>query len=166
MDRLTSGNRYLFDTTVFIDIIQQKPPATVFYHQTRFDRIFAGYSILSEAELLQWPGIRGLRNEDQEITLVKAYHRYYVNVTISRDAGRFSRKLHTDYAILVKELRKQDNKQPQREDQPPGLMDCLIAATAKYYDLILVSSDQGMGKFRQFEVAVELYHQQSRKRDT
>jgi predicted nucleic acid-binding protein len=139
---LIPGNKYLFDTTVFLDLLREREVGRRLHYQARFLRVFVGYSIVTETEL--WMGIRGLRSEGQHIEILKPYTRYFVNVTIARDAGRF-----------WEELRNKDNLQGKNL---PDVGDCLIAATARFYRLRLVSKNtRHMPKFEKFGVVVDLY---------
>lgn len=139
---LIPGNRYLFDTCVYIDLLHGREIGKSLHNQARYAQISVGYSIITEAEL--WQGIGGLRTEAQHTDILRAYKRYFMNVTVARNAGRFWRELrHVD------KLPKQDM---------PGLADCLIAATAHYYDLRLVTNNtRHFPVFAKFGVLVDEY---------
>ena len=139
---LTNGEKYLFDTTVFLDKLHKRPVGERLHFQVRYWNVSAGYSIVTETEL--WRGIKGLWTEEQHIALLKLYRRYFINVTIARNAGIFYRVMRHDL-----------NMQPTAI---PGIGDCLIAATAKFYDLRLVSRNtRHMKLFEHFDVKVDVY---------
>lgn len=140
MMNLISGNRYLFDTSVFIDLLRNRTVGKRLHHQRRFYGVFVGYSILTETEL--WMGIKGLRSESRHKEILKFYRRYFINVTIARNAGMFWRELRS----------KLDR------NEMPGVPDCLIAATARFHGLRLVTKDANhMPRFSEFGVIVEPY---------
>ena len=58
---LIPGNKYLFDTTVYIDLFHGRETGKRLHYQARFMEISVGYSIITEAEL--WVGIRGFHTE-------------------------------------------------------------------------------------------------------
>lgn len=139
---LIPGNRYLFDTSVYIDLLRGRSIGRNLHYQTRFGRISVGYSIITEAEL--WQGIVGLRTETEHTAVLRVYRRYFVNVTIATDAGRFWRELRHEVKLTKEEM--------------PGLADCLIAATAHFYDLRLISKNsRHFPEFRRFGVQVDEY---------
>jgi len=145
MEKLEIGNRYLFDTCVFIEILRNRKPAKDFHYQRRFWQVYVGYSIISETEL--WKGLKGFRTEHQHLILLKAYRRYFINVTIARNAGLYWQSLYDEF---------KKNKTPL-----PPLEDCIIAATAKFYDLRLVTSDTNhMPLFEKFGVVIDTYKQE------
>jgi predicted nucleic acid-binding protein len=140
MINLTPDVGYLFDTSVFIDILRGRKAGKNFHYQVRFLPVFAGDSIVSETEL--WRGIRGLRTEEEHLIILRAYHRYFINVTIARKAGEYVRDLQ--HIHQVKRLH--------------GTIDALIAATAAFYDLTLVSKNtRDMKLFENFGVKVLEY---------
>lgn len=142
MMNLTPGDKYLFDTSVYIDLIRGRIVGKRLHHQARFLSISVGYSIITETEL--WLGIVGLRTETQHIEVLKPYKRYFNNVTIARDAGRFFREFSHVDKLQGKAL--------------PGVPDCLIAATAKFYNLPLVTKNtQHMPRFSKFGVIIDGY---------
>lgn len=142
MVTLTIGHRYLFDTCVFIDILRNREPAKTFYYQTRFQSIFVGYSLISETEL--WKGITGLRTEEQHLKILKVYHRYFLNVTIARDAGKYWRQFYHQDGLKGGDL--------------PSMEDCIIAATASFYGLrLLTSNSRHMLLFEPFGITVDIY---------
>ena len=139
---LIPGNRYLFDTTVYIDLLHQRQMGKNLHYQARHLRIFAAYSIITEVEL--WSYIHGFWTEAQHVIILRPYRRYFLNVTIARDGSRF-------YA----QFKYVDNLQGKKL---PGINDCLIAATARFYDLRLVSKNtRHMNLFEQFGVKVDAY---------
>ncbi len=141
---LKNGNSYLFDTTFFIDAFRKLPIARQFYAHARWRSVSVGYSIITEAEL--WAGIDegNFRTAQDHMILLKPFHRYFINVTIARRAGEIRR-------LMVKSGKSQ-------KSQGPLLPDCLVAATAEYYNLILVSrNSRDFVKFHDFGIAVELY---------
>ncbi len=117
-----SGNRYLLDSTVFVDYFRKVPVA----HQIILDKlapsVMAGYSIVTEAEL--WAGVRRLRTEESHVVLLKPFVRFFVNVTIARRAGL----LKADITVSS-----------PKNTSLPGLSDCIIAATAEYHQLTIVT---------------------------
>ena len=142
LETLTVGNRYLFDTTVFIGLLRNRKRAKDFHYQKRFLQIFVGYSIITETEL--WVGMKFPRTESQHTEVLRVYHRYFINVTIARNAGMFMGKFMSD------------GLSTQQKTLPP-ITDCLIAATAQFYNLRLVSNDKHAPLFRQFGVFVDEY---------
>lgn len=119
---LTMGNKYLFDTTVFIDAMRKRPVARQIIQESLINSIPAGYSIITEAEL--WSGIRGLRTVEEHIMLLRPFVRYNLNVTIARRAGEFQARLAASRPVTM-----------------PDIPDCIIAATAEYYDLVICSKN-------------------------
>lgn len=115
---LTAGNKYLLDTTVFINAKRNIGTARQLIFEARTPTIAAGYSIITEAEL--WFGIRSnnLRTEAEHKILLRPFRRYFVNVAIARRAGLMAGAIH-----------QKTNKRI--------LPDCVIAATAEYYGLIV-----------------------------
>jgi predicted nucleic acid-binding protein len=142
MATLKSGNNYLFDTSVYIDLLRGRKAGIRLHYEARFNQVSVGYSIITEAEL--WQGIIGLRTEEQHIIALKPYKRYRVNVTIARNAGTYWKVFYFQDKLRNKDL--------------PALPDCLIAATARFYGLYLVSKNtRHASKFKQFGVLVEEY---------
>lgn len=140
---LTTTNKYLFDTSVFIEILRNRKPAITLNREKRFAQIFVGYSIITETEL--WQGMVGSRTIAQHTALLRLYHRYPINVTIARNAGLYWRDFYQN-GLRGRNL--------------PPMADCLIAATAKFHDLRLVSSDKHCELFQQFGVMVDKYEQE------
>jgi predicted nucleic acid-binding protein len=137
---LIDGEKYIFDTSVFIDYLRGRTVAKNLHHQVRFRNVSVGYSVITTVEL--WDGITGMWTEEQHIILLKLYRCYFMNKTIARRAGTF----HKDLKTIVKKV--------------PALPDCIIAATAHYYDLTLVSANsRDMIHFTQFGVKVQIYQQ-------
>jgi predicted nucleic acid-binding protein len=110
----TPGNKYLFDTTVFLDAIRRRPVARQIMFEARDQQITVGYSILTEAEL--WAGITGMRTAQEHEILLKPFKRYFLNVTIACRAGQL-------WASIAR----------TKPDTIPDIADCIIAATAEYY---------------------------------
>ncbi|RMF82887.1 MAG: type II toxin-antitoxin system VapC family toxin [Chloroflexi bacterium] len=139
---LKRGNKYLFDTTVFIGWFRGHSEARKLVHQARFQNIFVAYSIITEAEL--WAGIRDLRTPEQHIALLKPFHRYFINVTIARRGG---------------ELRSLLAQSGIAKGRVPGIADCIIAATAEYYELTVCSKNtRDFNLFKQYAIQVAEYH--------
>lgn len=124
---VTNGNSYLLDTSVFIDYLRGKYVAHKIIFDTRSTHVSAGYSIITEAEL--WAGISGLRTEASHIKLIQPFDRYFINITIARRAGQLK-------SVINNALKGQVGM------EPPGLNDCLIAATAEFHDLTVVTRNE------------------------
>jgi predicted nucleic acid-binding protein len=138
---LINGNRYLFDTMVFIDRLRNSSAAKSIMHQVRFNNIDAGFSIITETEL--WYGIMGQRTEYEHKVLLRPFRRYNLNSTIARRAGVLRRILET--ANLS-------------DSEVPDLADCLIASTAEYHKLVIVTRNWKHFKhFQKFAIQVERY---------
>src|SRR5688572_3509929 len=120
----TSGNRYLLDTTVFIDYLRGIPVAKQIIGNTRDPRLTSGYSVITETEL--WAGMRESDNYRQYLVLLSPYNRYFINLTIARRAG--------ELAHLI--------RQSRRWESLPEITDCLIAATAAYHDLTIYTRNE------------------------
>lgn len=139
---LIAGRRYLFDTTVFLNILWDKPIGRQLFEQSRAATVFVAYSIITETEL--WRGIMGTWTEAQHVAILRPYQRYFINVTIARTAGVYYRELKHTFKL--------------QKGSIPGLGDCLIAATAHYYDLRVVSNNRrDFHLFRNFGVEVDEY---------
>lgn len=139
---LIAGNRYLFDTSVFIDHFRKRPTARNLYFQARFHSVSVGYSIITEAEL--WAGIRGYRTVEEHIAILKPFNRYFINVTIARRAGELRRLLETGGVV--------------QKGEGPYIPDCLIAATAEFYGLTVCTRDtRHFDRFRRFSISVLEY---------
>ena len=141
---LVPGNSYLFDTTVFIDVLRKHEAARKLYFQGRFYPVSVGYSILTEAEL--WVGIdeHKFRTVPEHVILLKPFRRYFINVTIARRAGELRRLLRQSNLV--------------NKDQLPALPDCIIAATAEYYNLTVCSKNsKHFSLFGHFSISVLEY---------
>lgn len=142
MMKLIPGNKYLFDTTVFIDMLRKRSAGLDLLHQSRYADVFVAYSIISEMEL--WVGITSHWTEEQHIAVLRPYRRFNINVTIARNAGRFQRELRHTYKV--------------QKGSVPGVGDCLIAATAQFYDLRVVTRNgRDFHLFEHFGVQVDEY---------
>lgn len=138
-----SGNRFLLDTSVFIDYFRGSPIARKIIFDMRSPNVTAGYSIITEAEL--WAGVIKFRTPEQHILLLKPFTRYFVNVTIARRAGELLAAIRT--AAVAK-------------DRLPGLDDCIIAATAEYYHLIIYTRNKNHFQyFDNYSIGVQFYSQ-------
>jgi predicted nucleic acid-binding protein len=111
---------YIFDTTVFIDYLKGRPVAQQILRQAQQNGVHVGYSILTEAEL--WAGIVGKRTEQEHLRLLRLFTRYNLNVAIARQAGELKARCIA-----------------QKGGRVPSLNDCLIAATADYYGMVVVT---------------------------
>jgi predicted nucleic acid-binding protein len=118
--QLIEQGRYLFDTSVFIDYLRQKPVAQTIFQQIPAKQIHVGYSIVTEAEL--WVGINALHPAHVHEKLLLPLARYDLDVAIARRAGELK-------AIV----------QAQRYQSVPSIVDCIIAATGEYYGLRVCS---------------------------
>ncbi len=139
----TTGNKdgYLLDTTVFVDYLRQRPITNNIFSDIRANNIFAAYSIITEAEL--WAGISVLRTEAQHALILKPFQRYFINVSIARRAG--------ELLALIR------NSNP-RGTSLPTLSDCLIGATAEYYNLeVYTRNHNHFNQFIPFGVMVKTY---------
>jgi tRNA(fMet)-specific endonuclease VapC len=138
-----TGNNYLFDTSVFIDYFRQRPVARQIIFDTRNPQITAGYSIITEAEL--WAGINKFRTEASHILLLRPFNRYFINVTIARRAGQLK--------VLI-----EDSIKGKATATAPGLDDCLIAATAEYNNLTIVTRNtKHFNHFANHSINIEFY---------
>lgn len=86
---LLKGNKYVFDTTVYIDALCGEPKykqlTQKLIFQARFNRIPAGYSIVTELEL--WRGIKGLWTIEEHEALLRPMRRYPLLVRTAKRAG-------------------------------------------------------------------------------
>jgi predicted nucleic acid-binding protein len=127
------NNRFLLDTTVFIDYLRGVGSARKLIADCRDSRIVAGYSIITEAEL--WAGITGQQTEESHLILLKPFRRYQLSSIIARRAGAMW--------LQIK------NNQP-RGTTLPDITDCLIAATAEFHQLTVVTRNEN--HFKQFQI--------------
>lgn len=127
---------YLFDTSVFIAYLRQDQTAYSIFKQAAAMHTRIYYSIITETELLA--GIRANRTEADHIRLLKPFQRLPLNVTIARNAGHFLRRLG---AI--------------KHQNVPSPMDCLIAATAQYHHLTVLTKNST--DFKLFNVPCEFF---------
>ena len=142
---LKPGNSYIFDTTFFIDALRKNPNVKMVYHEARFLPVSVGYSIITEAEL--WYGINQhkFRTVQQHINLLKPFKRYFINTTIARRGGELRR-------LLV-----QSGIDP-KSNACPALEDCLIAATADYYNMAVCTNNlKHFNLFTRFSISIEHY---------
>lgn len=113
---------YLFDTSVFIAYFRQDQTAHTLLKQASSMSFHIHYSIVTETEL--WAGIRANRTEAEHIQLLKPFHRLGINVTIARYAGDLLRQFGTI-----------------KHQNVPSPIDCLIAATAHYHQLTVLTKN-------------------------
>jgi len=108
----------LFDTTVFIDHLNNFPEATQLIEDAFRSIHPAAFSILTEAEL--WTGVHD--KDDQRIRrmMLSRLHRLSMTVAIARQAGHL-RRLYNPRSIK--------------------LPDAIIAATAEIYSLPLYTAN-------------------------
>jgi len=140
---VTSGKKYLLDTSVFVDYLRGKPIAHKIIFDTRTNNVSAGYSVITEAEL--WAGISGFRTEASHIRLIQPFNRYFINVTIARRAGQLKSTINNTIKGQV-------------GVEPPGLNDCLIAATAEFHDLIVITRNEKHFKhFVTYSIGMDFY---------
>jgi len=111
-------HRYLFDTTLFIDYWRKLDQANNLITYILDKDVKGGYSILTEAEL--WAGASDKAKEKATKIMLRPFTRYELNITIARRAG----KLYSQY-----------------KKSGLSLADCIIAATAEHFDLILVTKN-------------------------
>jgi predicted nucleic acid-binding protein len=108
-------NKYLLDTTVFVDYWRRSLTAKGIINSFLQNRsISGGFSILTEAEL--WCGIKDLQSERDHRIMLRPFSRYSINVLIAHQGG----KIKAQFKIL-------------------SLNDAIIAATANYYRLTLIT---------------------------
>lgn len=121
---LKSNYKYLFDTSVFIHVLRGNQSAQKLMSQSQTLGISVGYSILTEYEL--WVGIYNSSRwtEKQHKILLRPFKRYLINTRITHRAGEMRGKL----------MRAGVQSGPQ-------LVDCVIAATAEFYGLIVVTDN-------------------------
>jgi tRNA(fMet)-specific endonuclease VapC len=111
---------YLFDTSVFIAYFRQDQTAHALFKQASSMSSHIYYSIVTETEL--WAGIRANRTEAQHIQLLKPFQRLGINVTMARHAG----DLLKQFGAI-------------KHQNVPSPLDCLIAATAHYHKLTVLT---------------------------
>jgi predicted nucleic acid-binding protein len=141
--QLTTGNKYLFDTGIFIKARRRKDPlharARWLLWQARDQQISVGYSVMTEAEL--WVGISAaqFRTEAEHKILLRPYRRYLLNAAIARRGG---------------EMRRQLNERGVGQNDGPQLVDCLILATAEFHRLIVYTTDvHHFSKINQYAIS-------------
>lgn len=112
---------YLFDTCIVIDYLRGKNLHARQWFKDVFDGdISAGISVLTDFEL--WIGVRSPKEAKEHKMLLARLRRYQFHVTIARRAGEIFR--------LLKE-----------QGMRPDPMDTLIAATAEYYQVDIVTAN-------------------------
>lgn len=126
--KIDSSRSYLLDTGVWIEIRRGNANIRKFLFNARFHGQSVGYSILTEAEL--WVGISAskFRTEKEHTDMLRPFKRYMMTVSIARRGGELKRLLKEKGSIPL--------------GQRPFLDDCLIMATAEYYDLVLITLDK------------------------
>jgi predicted nucleic acid-binding protein len=130
---------YLFDTTVFVDYLQKRSIAQKIFKQIPVKNLLVGYSIVTEAEL--WAGIKPPRTVEEHVIILKPFKRMNINVAIARRAGELRSHIAT-----------------QKWQRIPGIVDCLIAATAEYYGLTICSrNSRDFAIFTNYSIKVVQY---------
>ena len=119
MSSIPRGTSCLFDTTVFVDYWWGKTKAKQLINQAVKGNIEGNYSIITDAEL--WTGVNDKKSAKDHKIMLAPHRRYLLNVAIARRSGE-----------LLRVYKNQD----------ASLGDMLIAATAEYYGLLLVSRDR------------------------
>jgi len=119
---LKKTTKYLFDTSVFLGYLRNQPIPHDIMKQAAFMSSNIYYSIITDIEL--WIGIRGKREEVEHIRVLRPFNRYFLNVTIARRAAEIHKTL--DFV----------------KNQPtPSLPDCILAATAEYHNLTVITKN-------------------------
>lgn len=136
-----SGNKYLLDTTVYIDYLRSIPVARKIIFDTRTPKFMCGFSIITEAEL--WAGMRKFDTPATYKSLLQPYNRYFINITIARRAGKLRR--------LIQDALGQGGSAPE-------IADCIIAATAEYHNLTVYTRNETHFKhFISHSINVQFY---------
>lgn len=108
-------NQSLLDTTVFIDYLRGKNPASVqIVSDVLNDRLEAGFSIITDMEL--WVGVRNNAEARKIKILLAKFRRYQFSVVIARRVGDL-RRINKSWQIP----------------------DLIIAATAEYYKVDIIT---------------------------
>jgi predicted nucleic acid-binding protein len=142
---LTTGNRYLLDTTVFIDSLSGRGVARSILFQAQAGSesgaLSAGYSVYTEAEL--WAGIRPPWTVEEHKRLLRPFRRYLLSVSIARRAGDLQARLRATQ---------------QAREPIPQLSNCIIAATGEYYGLtVCTRNSRHFAVFQAFGISVTEY---------
>lgn len=114
---IPTGTKCLFDTTVFVDFWRKDANAKLLITNALGGNIEGSYSIITDAEL--WYGVNDSKSARDHKVMLAPHQRYLLNVAIARRSGE-----------LMRIYRRHMNA---------SLGDMLIAATAEYHDLLLVS---------------------------
>jgi predicted nucleic acid-binding protein len=133
------SGKYLLDTGVWIKIRRGDETMRKFVFNIRFHGESVGYSVITEAEL--WTGIspNKLRTAEEHKIMLRPFKRYFINTTIARRSGELKRLLYDVGKIP--------------HQQRPFLNDCIIMATAEFYDLVFYTTDStDFSKFHNFSL--------------
>lgn len=114
---IPTGTKCLFDTTVFVDFWRKDSSAKILIINALEGEIKGSYSIITDAEL--WSGVIDANSAHEHKVMLAPHQRHLLNVTIARRSGELMR-IYKGYMNT-------------------SLGDMLIAATAEYHDLMLVS---------------------------
>lgn len=123
---LQTTTEHLFDTTVFIGFLREQDTAGQLVSQaveTMTNKV--SYSAFTEFEL--WCGIRGQWTEESHTELLDLFIGRPLSSAILRQASYL-------YQPFIANAKKQV--------RVPGIGDCVIAATALYYDLVVVTANE------------------------
>lgn len=116
---MTSANKYLYDTSVFIHFMRGVPAAKTLIEDAVQSTQSASYSIITEVEL--WHGVSGVKDAKRHKQLLRPFSRLDLNVVIARRAGGLLRQHYKDGVRVA---------------------DAIIAATAIHHNLIVVTSNK------------------------
>jgi predicted nucleic acid-binding protein len=114
--------KYLFDTSVIIGYWRRKGPSFQQWVDDVLDgRVEGGISLITDMEL--WAGVRNVKEERDHKILLAKFRRYEINLTVARRAGKLW--------------------QVKKDKSLSGsISDILIAATAEYYKVDLVTGNE------------------------
>lgn len=115
---ISPKQNYLLDTNVFVDYWRNSPTAIQVLNHVLMNNIHSGYSILTYAEL--WVGVKDKKSENDHKIMLKPHKLYDLNKAICAKAG------------YIKRTYKQTGI---------SLSDAIIAATAEYYNLTVISTN-------------------------
>lgn len=141
---LSAKHNYLFDTTVFIDFYRKRAAGLRLIEQVAERGLDAGISFISLLEL-QLP-TRGNWTQSYQFQLLRYFPMYGCEPNLLERAEQYEREL------------RMANQGRREKLSLPGIPDCIIAATARRYDLRVVTRDgTHLPQLRRFGIGVEVY---------